>query len=75
MFCIRSWASDPKWLSSVDPDRKTPFNLTVTCCRTVVPLPAGHVSQPALLPPLRPVPPVPLPTEGLPSEQLPHPAR
>ncbi len=41
----------------------------------MVPLPAGHVPQPAVLPPLRPVPPVPLPTEGLPSEQLPHPPR
>ncbi len=41
----------------------------------MVPLPAGHVPQPALLPPLRPVPPVPLTTEGLPSEQLPHPSR
>ncbi len=41
----------------------------------MVPVPAGHVPQPALLPSLRPVPPVPLPTEGLPSEQLPHPPR
>ena len=44
-------------------------------CRAVVAVPAGSVPQPALLPPLRPLPPVPLPSEGLPPEQLPHPPR